>query len=89
VIAIQITLKLEILGDAEVSNTTQPAHGNAQASTPGVRGEIQAKWGKFDEREIAALKDNDDLVAQLQTKYQLDRVQAQRDVDAFARGRQL
>jgi hypothetical protein len=72
-----------------VSNTTQPAVGNAQASAPGLRGEIQAKWGKFDEQEIAALKDNNDLVAQLQTKYQLDRAQAQRDVVAFAKGRQL
>jgi hypothetical protein len=70
-------------------NTTQPTVGDAQASAPGVRGEIQTKWGKFDEQEIAALKDTDDLVAQLQTKYQLDRAQAKRDVDAFVRGRQL
>ncbi len=72
-----------------MSNTTQPAFGNAQASAPDLRGEIQGKWGKFDEQEIAALKDNNDLVAKLQAKYQLDRAQAQRDVVAFAKGRQL
>jgi uncharacterized protein YjbJ (UPF0337 family) len=59
------------------------------ASAVGMRGEIQQKWGKFSAQEIAALKDKDDLVAQVQTKYSLDKTQAQRDVDAFARGRQL
>jgi hypothetical protein len=30
-----------------------------------------------------------DLVTQVQAKYSLDKTQAQRDVDAFAKGRQL
>ena len=47
------------------------------------------RWAKFNSQEIAALKDKDDLVAHVQTKYQLDKAQAQRDVDAFAKGRQL
>jgi len=54
-----------------------------------MRRDIEQKWGKFTSREIAALKDNDDLVMQLQTKYQLDKAQAQRDVAEFAQGRQL
>jgi hypothetical protein len=54
-----------------------------------MRGEIQTKWGRFSAQEIAALKDKHDLVAQVQTKYQLDKTQAQNDVDAFAKGRQL
>jgi hypothetical protein len=54
-----------------------------------MRGEIQQKWGKFNAQEIAALKDKDDLVAQVQTKYQLEKAAAQTDVDAFAKGRQL
>jgi hypothetical protein len=54
-----------------------------------MRRDIEQKWGKFSAREIAALKDNDDLVMQIQTKYQLDKVQAQRDVAEFAQGRQL
>ena len=62
-----------------------------QASTPagGMRGEIQQKWGKFNAQEIADLKDKDDLVAKVQAKYALDKAQAQRDVDAFAKGRGL
>jgi hypothetical protein len=67
--------------------SNQPA-STAGANT-GMRSEIQVKWSKFNSQEIAALKNKDDLVAQIQTKYQLDRTQAQRDVDAFAKGRQL
>ena len=59
------------------------------ASNTGMRSEIQVRWGKFSSQEIAALKNKDDLVAQVQTKYALDKTQAQRDVDAFAKGRQL
>ena len=66
-----------------MSDSTKPA------SKGGMRGEIQRKWGKFSAQEIAALKSKDDLVAQVQTKYALDKAQAQRDVDAFAKGRQL
>ena len=66
---------------------------NQPASTAGVdtgmRSEIQVKWPKFNSQEIAALENKDDLVVQIQTKYQLNRAQAQRDVDAFAKGRQL
>ena len=58
-------------------------------SGSGMRGEIQQKWGKFSAQEIAALKDRDELVTQVQAKYSLDKSQAQRDVDAFAKGRQL
>ena len=58
-------------------------------SHTGMRSEIQVKWSKFTSQEIAALKNKDDLVAQVQTKYALDKMQAQKDVDAFAKGRQL
>jgi hypothetical protein len=72
-----------------MTNNTQPEAGKTQAPATGMRGEIQQKWGKFSAQEITALKDKDDLVAQVQTKYSLDKTQAQRDVDAFAKGRQL
>jgi hypothetical protein len=89
VIAIQIAFQIDDLGDAEMTSTNQPATGDTRDAATGMRGEIQGKWGKFNADEITALKDNNDLVAQLQTKYQLDKGQAQRDVDAFAKGRQL
>ena len=65
----------------------------AQAATPaqatsGMRNEIGQKWPKLGAAEIAALKSKD-LVTEVQSKYQLDKAQAQKDVDAFAKGRQL
>lgn len=71
-----------------MSDNTQ---SEAKTPTPaaGMRGEIQQKWGKFSAQEIAGLKDKDDLVAKVQAKYALDSAQAQRDVDAFAKGRGL
>jgi hypothetical protein len=65
----------------------QPA--SSAGSNTSMRGEIQKKWSKFTYAEVSALKSNDDLVAQVQTKYALDRARAQKDVDAFANGRQL
>ena len=65
----------------------QPA-SNA-GSNGGMRGEIQKQWSKFTYEEVSALKSKDDLVAKVQTKYALDKAQAQKDVDAFAKGRQL
>ena len=72
-----------------MSNITQPEFGRPLVAPSGMRGEIEGRWGKFSAQEITALKDKDDLVARVQAKYQLDRPQAQRDVDAFAKGRQL
>lgn len=51
--------------------------------------DISAKWGKFSEDELGALKNKDDLVAQIVAKYSLDKAQAQRDVDAVLKGRQI
>ena len=73
-----------------MTSNVQPAvAGASPAAGTGMRNEIGAKWGKFSATEITALKDKDDLVAQVQSKYSLEKSQAQRDVDAFARGRQL
>jgi len=72
-----------------MTSNVQPAAASPQSAPAGMRGDIQAKWGKFSATEVAAIKDKDDLVSQIQTKYSLDKSQAQRDVDAFAKGRQL
>jgi predicted site-specific integrase-resolvase len=69
-----------------MSTNQQPAAAQAPA---GMRGDIQKQWSKFTYAEVSALKSKDDLVGQVQTKYALDRAQAQKDVDAFAKGRQL
>lgn len=51
--------------------------------------EIRAKWGKFSEQELSALKNNDDVVTQLAAKYGLEKPQAQQDVDALMKGRHI
>lgn len=51
--------------------------------------EIEATWGKFSEQDLSELKNNDDLVAQLVAKYGRDKSQAQRDVEALLKGRQI
>ena len=51
--------------------------------------DIRAKWGKFSEQELGALKNNDELVTQVVSKYSLDKAQAQRDVEAVMKGRQI
>jgi hypothetical protein len=51
--------------------------------------DIGAKWSKFSEQELGALKGRDDLVAQVVAKYSIEKAQAQRDVDAVMKGRQI
>ena len=72
-----------------MSSITQPESGKALIPTRGMRDDIQKQWGKFTYEDVSALKSKDDLVAQVQNKYALDKAQAQKDVDAFAKGRQL
>ena len=71
-----------------MSDNRQPDASKPQPQS-GMRGEIQKQWSKFTYAEVSALKNKDDLVTQVQTKYALDKAQAQKDVDAFAKGRQL
>jgi hypothetical protein len=68
------------------SNANPAAAGEAKQI---VIKEIQAKWGKFSEQDLSALKSNGDLVTQLAAKYGLEKSQAQRDVDALMKGRQI
>jgi division protein CdvB (Snf7/Vps24/ESCRT-III family) len=76
-----------------MTNTTS----NASTATPEtaadtrqiVLKEIGAKWGKFSEQDLSALKSKDDLVTQVVAKYSLEKDQAQRDVDAVLKGRQI
>lgn len=66
-------------------------NAQSQNNTPENRkiivDEIHVRWGKFSENELAALKGKDDLVTQVQSRYSLDKAQAQKDVDALLKGR--
>jgi hypothetical protein len=71
------------------SNPIAGKPGTGAATRQMVLTEIRAKWGKFSERDLSALKGNDDLVMQLAAKYGLEKNQAQRDVDALMKGRHI
>ncbi len=61
------------------ASTTSSAKPQTPAETRQiVLKEITAKWGKFSEHDLSALKDNDDLVTQVVAKYSLEKAQAQR-----------
>jgi hypothetical protein len=82
-------------GDTVMTNQPSNNPVKAAGSTPPTAAEskqiilkeIGAKWGKFSEQDLAALKSKDDLVSQVVAKYSLDKVQAQRDVDSLMKDR--
>ena len=51
--------------------------------------EIASRWNKFSEQDLADFKNKDDVVVQVVAKYGLNKVLAQRDVDALLKGRSL
>ncbi len=59
------------------------------AQSDAMRADIQREWGRFSAEEVAALKDNQELASMLRKKYRLSRSEAEKIVEAFARGRQL
>jgi len=75
-----------------ISPTSNPAAAKPEMTAETkqiVLKEIGAKWGKFSEQDLSALKGNDDLVNQVVAKYGLEKAQAQRDVDALLKGRHI
>ena len=71
------------------SNAAPPNSESAADTRQIVLKEVGAKWSKFSEQDLSALKGKDDLVTQVVAKYSLDKGQAQRDVDALLKGRQI
>jgi division protein CdvB (Snf7/Vps24/ESCRT-III family) len=75
---------------SNAASNTNAATGQSTAETKQIiLKEIGSKWSKFSEQELSALKDRDDLVTQVVAKYGLEKSQAQRDVDALMKGRQI
>jgi len=67
---------------------------SAKSNTPEqnrltVMKDIRAKWSHFSEQDVSALKGKADLVTQVAAKYGLEQAQAQREVDAVLKGRQI
>jgi hypothetical protein len=69
--------------------TASASTGNSVENKKIILKDIGTKWGKFSEQELSALKNKDDLVTQIVAKYSMDKAQAQRDVDAVMKGRQI
>jgi len=73
-----------------VNPNTASANSGSSAETKQILlKDIGAKWNKFSEQELGALKNKDELVTQVVGKYSIDKAQAQRDVDAVMKGRQI
>jgi hypothetical protein len=74
-----------------VSGSRQPATAfpNFSETKKGILNDIRAKWGKFSEDDLGSLRSNDDLVSEIATRYNIDRAQAQCDVDEMMQGRQI
>jgi hypothetical protein len=73
---------------SNTNNTTEESRSAAEAKQIVLK-EIGSKWSKFSEQELSALKDKDDLVTQVVARYSLGKSQAQADVDALMKGRQI
>ncbi len=54
-----------------------------------VRREVGAKWGKLSEQDLSALRDKDDLVQKIVSRYGIETSEAQRDVDLVLKGRHI
>jgi hypothetical protein len=75
--------------NSSTSNTASASTGHSTENKQILLKDIGAKWSKFSEQELGALKNRDDLVTQVVAKYSMDKTQAQRDVDAVMKGRQI
>ena len=74
-----------------IFNPEQATAGLANFSETkrGILNDIRAKWGKFSEDDLGRLRNNDDLVNEIASRYSIDRALAQSDVDTMMRGRQI
>ena len=70
------------------TKTSEKTQDNAR-NLEEVINDIRAKWGKFSEQELSALKGSDDLVSQVSAKYGIKPDQAKSDVDVVLKGRKL
>ena len=83
--------------NASANTSAKPGANQIKMSAPAgtdqnkqaVLKDICAKWSKFSEQDVSALKGKADLVSQVVAKYGLDQAQAQREVDTLLHGRMV
>lgn len=61
----------------------------SDAGKQAVLKDIHAKWDKFSQQDLAALKGKDDLVTQVVAKYGQEKDSVQREVDTLLKGRTI
>jgi hypothetical protein len=62
---------------------------SAPNAKQGALDDIGSKWSKFSKQDLSALTSNADLVTKVIAKYGLEKVAAQREVDALMKGRTI
>lgn len=71
----------------------QPPGDSVKQQSPeqkqAVLKDIRAKWSKLSGQDVSTLKGKADLVSQVVAKYEIPQVQAQNEVDALLKGRQI
>ena len=72
-----------------MDNTNTSSPKTSSDAMKMIQKDIKAKWDKFFDQELTSLKSRDDLVTQVVAKYGFERPQAQRDVDALLKGREI
>jgi hypothetical protein len=80
-------IRRQKMENSTATNTNTAPQNTDQKSA--VMKEICSKWSKFLEQDVSAMKGKADLVSQVVTKYGLPQIQAQSEVDALLKGRQI
>jgi hypothetical protein len=75
--------------NASEQKTNSDMTNKATVSKMALGKDIRAKWDKFSEIEVGALKSQDDLANQLVTKYSLDKAKASAEGKTLVAGRQF
>jgi hypothetical protein len=83
--------------EESIPKAASKAHADRKAANPDmsaetqqiVRREVGARWNKLSEQDLSALKDRDDLVREVVSRYGIEMSEAQRDVDSVLKGRPI
>jgi hypothetical protein len=83
--------------EESTTKAASKAHADSSVANPGgsaetsrtVRREVGAKWDKFSEQDLSALKNRDDLVQAIVSRYGIETNEARRDVDLVLKGRPI
>lgn len=72
-----------------MTNVNPTPASMSDASKQAVLKDIHAKWDKFSQADLTALKGKDDLVTQIVAKYSQPKDAVQREVDTLLKGRTI